>query len=71
MGGHDDLPICRKNLQQRRLHEQSQPLQQLNEVIDEIRGLMIRSQETTSKEKLSRRETARVAEAVAAEKWSR
>jgi hypothetical protein len=36
-------------------------LQQLDEVIDEIKGLMIRSQETTSKEKLSRRETARVA----------
>jgi hypothetical protein len=34
-------------------------LQQLDEVIDEIKGLMIRSQETASKEKLSRRETAR------------
>jgi hypothetical protein len=27
MGDHSDLPICRNNLQQRRLHEQSQPLQ--------------------------------------------
>jgi hypothetical protein len=31
----------------------------LDEVIDEIRGLMIRSQETSFKENLSRRETAR------------
>jgi hypothetical protein len=33
-GDHDDLPICRKKLQQRRLHEQSQPLQQLDEMIE-------------------------------------
>jgi hypothetical protein len=34
MGDHDDLPICRKKLQQRRLHEQSQPLEQLDEMIE-------------------------------------
>jgi hypothetical protein len=27
MGDHDDLPICRKFLQLRRLHKQSQPLE--------------------------------------------
>jgi hypothetical protein len=25
MGDHDDLPICREEVQPRRLHEQSQP----------------------------------------------
>jgi hypothetical protein len=34
MGDHCDLPICRKILQLRRLHEQSQPLEQLDEVIE-------------------------------------
>jgi hypothetical protein len=33
MGDHDDLLMCQKNLQLRRLHEQSQPLEQLDEVI--------------------------------------
>jgi hypothetical protein len=54
MGDHSDLPNCRKFLQLRRLHEQSQPLEQLDEVIEEIRELMIRSAETASEEKLSR-----------------
>jgi hypothetical protein len=34
MGDHSDLPMCRKFLQLRRLHEQGQPLEQLDEVID-------------------------------------
>jgi Cu2+-containing amine oxidase len=55
MGDHSDLPICRKFLQLGRLHEQSQPREQLDEVIDMIRELMIRSVETVSKERLSRR----------------
>jgi hypothetical protein len=55
MGDHSDLPNCRKNLQLRRLHEQSQPLEQLDEVIEEIRRADDRSAETASKEKLGRR----------------
>jgi hypothetical protein len=67
MGDHDDLPNCRKKLQLRRLHEQSQPLEQLDEVIEEIREMMLGSAETVSKEKLSRRkEAAATAEAEAA-----
>jgi hypothetical protein len=57
MGDHCDLSICRKILQQRRLHEQSQPLEQLDEVIEKIRRLMIESAETASKEKLGREAT--------------
>jgi hypothetical protein len=73
MGDHSDLPMCRKFLQLRRLHEQGQPLEQLDEVIDMIRELMIRSAETVSKERLSRRkEAAAAAEATTtAERWSR
>jgi hypothetical protein len=59
MGDHCDLPNCRKFLQLRRLHEQSQPLEQLDEVIEEIRELMIRSAETVSKEKLSRKKRSK------------
>jgi hypothetical protein len=55
MGDHNDLPNCKKFLQLGRLHEQSQPLEQLDEVIEMIRKLMIRSTETISKEKLSRK----------------
>jgi hypothetical protein len=58
MGDHDDLPMCQKNLQLRRLHEQDQPWEQLDEVIKEIMELMIRSAETSSKEQLSRRKAA-------------
>jgi hypothetical protein len=69
MGDHSDLPICRKFLQLGRLHEQGQPLEQLDEVIDMIRELMIRSSETVSKERLSRRKEA--AATAAAGRWSR
>jgi hypothetical protein len=41
MGDHGDLLMCQKNLQLRRLHEQSQPWEQLDEVIEEIMELMI------------------------------
>jgi hypothetical protein len=56
MGDHGDLPNCRKILQLRRLQKQSQPLEQLDEVIEKIRELMIRSEETSSEEQLSRKE---------------
>jgi hypothetical protein len=62
MGDHDDLPNCRKFLQLGRLHEQGQPLEQLDEVIEEIRELMLGSAETISKEKLSRRKEAAAVE---------
>jgi hypothetical protein len=55
MGDHSDLPNCRKFLQLRRLHEQDQPLEQLDAVIEEIMELMLRSAETASEEQLSRR----------------
>jgi hypothetical protein len=51
MGDHGDLLMCQKFLQLRRLHEQGQPLEQLDEVIKEIRELMLGSAETVSKEK--------------------
>jgi hypothetical protein len=57
-----DLPIDKygeEEVQQRRLHKKSQPLEQLDRVIEEIRKLMLRSaEETVSKEKLSRRDPA-------------
>jgi hypothetical protein len=45
MGDHDDLPICREEMQPRRLHEQSQPLEQLDEEIEQLRKLMLKSVE--------------------------
>jgi hypothetical protein len=73
MGDHDDLLMCQKFLQLRRLHEQSQPLEQLDEVIEEIRRLMLRSAETASEERLSRRRSSSSssAEAATAAEWSR
>jgi hypothetical protein len=56
MGDHGDLLMCQKFLQLRRLHELNQPLEQLDKVIEEIMELMLRSTDTASKEKLSRRE---------------
>jgi hypothetical protein len=45
-----------EEVKQRRLHKKSQPLERLDMVIEEIRKLMLRSEEeTVSKEKLSRR----------------
>jgi hypothetical protein len=64
MGDHSDLPNCRKFLQLGRLQKQSQPLEQLDEVIEKIRNLMIRSTETASEEKLRREEEAAAAAAV-------
>jgi hypothetical protein len=61
MGDQDDLPFDQqKKVQQRRLHKESQPVDKLDRVIEEIRRLMLRSaQEVVSKEKLDRKEPAR------------
>jgi hypothetical protein len=67
MGDHENLPMCRKFLQLRRLQKQSQPLEQLDEVIEEIRRLMSRSAETASEERLGRKEHSSSAEAA---EWS-
>jgi hypothetical protein len=49
-------------VQQRRLHTKSQPVEQLDEVIEEIRRLMLNlATETANNEKLNRREPARAA----------
>jgi hypothetical protein len=51
-----DLPICREEVQPRRLHKESKPLESAGRVIEEIRRLMLRSAvEFSSKEKLSGR----------------
>jgi hypothetical protein len=54
-------------VQQRTLHTKNHPLEQLDEIIEEIRRLMIRSAEAVSKGKLSRGEPA----IATARKWSR
>jgi hypothetical protein len=58
MGDLVDLPICREEVQWSRLQKESQPWEQLDEIIEEIRRLMIRSAEAVSEEKLSRGEPA-------------
>jgi hypothetical protein len=70
MGDHSDLPNGQKFLQPRRLQKQSQPLEQLDEVIEDIRRLMLRSAQTSSEEKLGRRKGSSAAEAAAATDWS-
>jgi hypothetical protein len=59
---HSDLPMCQKNLQLGRLQKQDQPLEQLDVVIEEIRRLMLRSEETSSEERLGKKEAAATAE---------
>jgi hypothetical protein len=60
MGDQEDLLIDKygeEEVQHRRLHKKSQPLEQLDRVIEEIIKLMLRSaEETVSKEKLSIRD---------------
>jgi hypothetical protein len=73
VGDHDDLPNDQKFLQLRRLHGQDQPLEQLDEVIEEIRELMLKSAHTASREQLGRRKeatAAAAAEAAATTEWS-
>jgi hypothetical protein len=62
VGDHDDLPNGQNFLQLRRLQQQDQPLEQLDEVIEEIRELMLKSAGTTSKEQLSRKKEAAAAQ---------
>jgi len=58
-GGRVDLPIDKEEVQSMRLHKENQKLEQLDEVIDNIRRLMLRSvQEAVNKEKLSRKKPA-------------
>jgi hypothetical protein len=47
-------------LQLRRLQKQDQPWEQLDEVIEEIMELMLKSADTASRERLSRRATTAV-----------
>jgi hypothetical protein len=61
MGYHDDLLMCQKFLQLRRLHEQSQPWKQLDEVTEEIMELMIQSANTINKENLNKKKEATLA----------
>jgi hypothetical protein len=61
MGDRGDLLMCQKFLQLRRLQEQGQPLEQLDEVIEEIMELMLKSADTASRERLSRRVAAAAA----------
>ena len=61
VGDHDDLPNGQKFLQLRRLQQQNQPLEQLDEVIEEIREMMLKSAGTTIKEQLSRKKEAAAA----------
>jgi hypothetical protein len=49
MGDHSDLPDGQKFLQLRRLQKQSQPLEQLDQEIEDIRRMMVRSAETASR----------------------
>jgi hypothetical protein len=60
MGDLVDLPTDKdEEVQPRRLHKESQTLDQLDEVIEKIRRLMLRSAaETASEEELSRGEPA-------------
>jgi hypothetical protein len=56
MGNLVDLPICREEVQQSRPQKESHPWEKLDEIIEEIRRLMIRSVEVVRKGKLSRGE---------------
>ena len=58
MGDHDDQSHGQTFLQLWRLQQKNQPLEKLDEVIKEIMELMLKSADTTSKERLSRRKVA-------------
>jgi hypothetical protein len=58
MGDQDDLPNDKEELQPRRMHKKSQPLEQMDRVIEEIRRLMLRSEKAVNKGKLNRGEPA-------------
>jgi hypothetical protein len=52
------LPTDKEELQPRRLYKKSQPLEQLDRVIEKIRELMLRSVEVDNKGKMKIRETS-------------
>jgi hypothetical protein len=56
MGDRAYLPIEKIEVQQRRLHIKSRPWEQLDEVIEKIKRLRIRSAEAINKGRLSRGE---------------
>ena len=58
MGDQVDLPfdVFKKEVHQRRLHKKSQPLEQLDREIEEIRKLMLRSTKVVNKGKMNRGE---------------
>jgi hypothetical protein len=62
MGDHDDLSIGQNILQQRRLQRQSQPQEQLDREIEDIRRLMLRPAQITSEEKLGKEKEAAAAQ---------
>jgi hypothetical protein len=58
LGDQCDLPIDKEEVQQASLQKESQPMEQLDEVVEEIRKLMLGSaEEAVSKEKLDKKET--------------
>jgi hypothetical protein len=57
MGDLVDLPICREEVQWSRLQKESQPWEQLDEIIEEIRRLMIRSAEAGQQREAEQRRT--------------
>jgi hypothetical protein len=58
-GDQDDLPIDKEELQPSILQKKSQSMEQLDEVIEEIRKLMLRSVEgAVNKEKMDIKEPA-------------
>jgi hypothetical protein len=60
MGDQENLPIEEIEVQQRRLHTKSQPLEQLDEVIEGIRRLMLSSvAETAINGKMKNKEPTR------------
>jgi hypothetical protein len=61
MGDLVDLPICREKVQWSKMQKESQSWEKLDEIIEEIIRLMIRSIEVVSKENLDRGEPAIVA----------
>jgi hypothetical protein len=55
MGDQVDLPIDKEEeVQQRGLHKKSQPLEQLDRVIDKIRKLMLKSSEVVNERELNK-----------------
>jgi hypothetical protein len=73
-GDRVDLPICKEEVQQKRLHKESQPLEQLDEVIEKIRRLMSGQHRSNQQEEVEQRRTCHssrdAAAAATAKQWS-